>query len=188
MREHITNRITVNKKPETIDIYIRSHNSLLNAFILLFIMNFFITLLIGAFMAAEHLAFIFNSTLGAENWVYTVLKIYAVFAVLVTGRTFLWTLSGGEYIQLTPDAFIYKKYILRAGKTVFIKKDSLEKVLTENYFSQKDILERLKSEIPGKADTIKIQHTGGALNFGIFLSVHEADVVEKTIKNYYKMK
>ncbi|HDT14682.1 MAG TPA: hypothetical protein ENN55_00555 [Firmicutes bacterium] len=90
-------------------------------------------------------------------------------------------------MQLTKDAFIYKKHILGRGHTFFIKKNRLKKVSITDYFSQKDILERLKSEIPGKANTIKIEYESGMLNLGIFLSVHEADMIEKVIKDFYGM-
>jgi hypothetical protein len=177
--EETSKRIKITQDNSKTVIFIKPHNSLFHAFILELI-------LFAAFMALVF-ALAPLVTVFKANFIGTIIAyvlaaaaiILKVAAVSIALRSVLWTVGGGETVEINENEFIYSKKIFGLGKRIIIKKEDIKGISLIDYIREKDLVHMIETELSTHGRSFELKTAAKTLKFGVYVSMDDSDVIEK---------
>lgn len=108
------------------------------------------------------------------------LKVAAVFIAL---RSVLWTIGGGETVEINEKEFIYSRKILGLGKRIIIKKEDIKGISLIDYIREKDLIHMIETELTTHGRSFELKTVAKPLKFGIYISMDDSDALERMFKS-----
>lgn len=180
--EETRSRIIITEDKGKTIIFIKPHNSIFHAFIVLLILTsvfmalvFIFAMLAVAFKTGIIITFL-SFALAAVS------LIYKIVAAIISLRSLLWTLAGGETIVINDKEFIYSKKTAGMGPRVTIQKNEVQSITVIDYIREKDVIHMIESEIRIRGRSFELKTAKRTLKFGIYISMDDSDALDKVFK------
>ena len=181
--EDVSSRIRITEAQGRTVVFIKPHNSVLHAFFILLVESaIFMSLVFIFAMSAAVFKSGFIITVLAYSLAAVSRLYYAGFAFIVL-RSLLWTMTGGEILEINTEELIYTKKIAGIKKRVIIKKADILGVAVIDYIREKDVIHMMQSEITTHGRSLLLKTAKKDLKFGIYISMDDSDTVEKVLKS-----
>lgn len=182
--EDTSSRIIITENNGKTLINIKSHNSIQHAF--------FIFLIISAIFIALVIIFAMLAAAFTHGFMIAVLSfslsaasvVYKAAAVLLALRSVLWSLAGGEVIEINEKEMKYTKKIAGMGHSVVIKLNEVLDIAVIDYIREKDVIHMIQTELGLNGRSFLLKTASKQLKFGVYISMDDSEIIEKILKQH----